>query len=225
MQETRRRRCWSLGWEDPRRRRCQPSLAWRISWAEEPGGLQSTRSHRVRRGWAHSQPSSASLQYNFWRRHPSRLPPLHWTELQSGAGGETLCRHGSYWTSQTSHVGSGGWGGVGQRGVGAGRDPLMERSPKDKVKRRDSGHSGHSGHWNREAEARWPSAGGKPGLHLRSLGEWKTLKACALKAMVFFLSSYFLRLMAFPPPRRKKQILKKKKINQLMNEFSFVIRC
>ena len=27
-------------------------LAWRISWAEEPGGLQSMGSHRVKHNWA-----------------------------------------------------------------------------------------------------------------------------------------------------------------------------
>ena len=27
-------------------------LAWRIPWIEEPGGLQSTRSQRVRHNWA-----------------------------------------------------------------------------------------------------------------------------------------------------------------------------
>ena len=39
-----------LGWEDP----CEEgmathssSLAWRIPWTEEPGGLQSIGSHRV----------------------------------------------------------------------------------------------------------------------------------------------------------------------------------
>ena len=53
MQET-----WvrSLGWEDPLkkslwRREWLPTsciLAWRIPWTEEPGGLQSMGSHRVR---------------------------------------------------------------------------------------------------------------------------------------------------------------------------------
>jgi len=47
MQET-----WvqSLGWEDPLEKgtATHPSiLAWRISWTEEPGGLQSMRSQRV----------------------------------------------------------------------------------------------------------------------------------------------------------------------------------
>ena len=29
-------------------------LAWKIPWTEEPGGLQSMRSQRVRHDWAHA---------------------------------------------------------------------------------------------------------------------------------------------------------------------------
>ena len=48
MQET-----WvrSLGWEDPPEKKMAPHssvLAWRIPGTEEPGGLQSTGSQRVR---------------------------------------------------------------------------------------------------------------------------------------------------------------------------------
>ena len=42
---------WSLGWEDPLEEDMvthSSILAWRISWTEEPGGLQSMASHRVR---------------------------------------------------------------------------------------------------------------------------------------------------------------------------------
>ena len=48
VQETRIR---SLGWEDPLEKEMatHPSiLAWKISWTEEPGGLQSMGSQRVR---------------------------------------------------------------------------------------------------------------------------------------------------------------------------------
>ena len=41
---------WSLGWEDPLEEGMathSSSLAWRIQWTEEPGGLQSVRSQRV----------------------------------------------------------------------------------------------------------------------------------------------------------------------------------
>ena len=47
MQETRVR---SLGWEDPLEKEmaAYSSTAWRIPWTEEPGGLQSMGSQRVR---------------------------------------------------------------------------------------------------------------------------------------------------------------------------------
>ena len=54
MQETRVR---FLGWEDPLKEMATHSstLAWRISWKEDPGGLQSTGSQRVRHDWVISQ--------------------------------------------------------------------------------------------------------------------------------------------------------------------------
>ena len=48
MQETQVR---SLGWEDPLEKEMATHsniLAWGISWTEEPGGLQSMGSQRVR---------------------------------------------------------------------------------------------------------------------------------------------------------------------------------
>ena len=39
----------SLGWEDPLEKEMathSSTLAWRIPWTEEPGGLQSTRGHK-----------------------------------------------------------------------------------------------------------------------------------------------------------------------------------
>ena len=42
---------WSLAWEDPLEEGMATHssiLAWRIPWTEEPGGLQSMRSQRVR---------------------------------------------------------------------------------------------------------------------------------------------------------------------------------
>ena len=44
-----------LGQEDPPEKEMATYcsiLAWKIPWPEEPGGLQSTRSQRVRRDWA-----------------------------------------------------------------------------------------------------------------------------------------------------------------------------
>ena len=46
---------WSLGWEYPLEEGMEThssTLAWRIPWTEEPGGLQSTGSERVRHEWA-----------------------------------------------------------------------------------------------------------------------------------------------------------------------------
>ena len=57
VQETRVR---SLGWEDPLEKEMATHssiLAWRIPWTEEPGGLQSTGSQRVRHDWATSHTS------------------------------------------------------------------------------------------------------------------------------------------------------------------------
>jgi len=50
MQEMKETWVRSLGWEDPLEEgMATPSsiLAWRITWIEEPGGLQSIASHRV----------------------------------------------------------------------------------------------------------------------------------------------------------------------------------
>ena len=60
MQET---RVWSLGWENPLEKEMATHssiLTWRIPWTEEPGGLQSTGSQRIRHDWAISQ--SVSLR-------------------------------------------------------------------------------------------------------------------------------------------------------------------
>ena len=54
MQETQVR---SLGWEDPLEKEMAThsnTLAWKIPWTEEPGGLQSTGSQRVGHDWATS---------------------------------------------------------------------------------------------------------------------------------------------------------------------------
>ena len=51
MQEMQETQVWSLGWEDPLEKEIAPHssvLAWEIPWAEEPGGLLSMRSKRVK---------------------------------------------------------------------------------------------------------------------------------------------------------------------------------
>ena len=45
---------WSLGWENPLEKELAThscTLAWKISWTEEPGRLQSMGSQRVRHDW------------------------------------------------------------------------------------------------------------------------------------------------------------------------------
>ena len=45
----------SLGWEDPLEKEMathSSTLAWRIPWTEEPGGVQSMVSQRVKHDWA-----------------------------------------------------------------------------------------------------------------------------------------------------------------------------
>ena len=52
----------SLGWEDPLEEGMATHssiLAWRIPWTEEPGGLQSTGSQRVRPDWVTNTFTSA----------------------------------------------------------------------------------------------------------------------------------------------------------------------
>ena len=54
MQET---QDWALGWEDPLEKEMaihSSTIAWKISWTEEPGRLQSIGSQRVRHDWATS---------------------------------------------------------------------------------------------------------------------------------------------------------------------------
>ena len=49
---------WSLGWEDPLEEGLAAHsniLAWRISWMEEPGRLQSRASQRVGHDWPQKQ--------------------------------------------------------------------------------------------------------------------------------------------------------------------------
>ena len=53
MQETQETQVQSLGWEDPLEEEmatCPSILAGKIPWTEEPGGLQSMESQRVRLG-------------------------------------------------------------------------------------------------------------------------------------------------------------------------------
>ena len=61
-------RIQSLGWEEPLEKGMATHssiLAWRIPWAEEPGGLQSKGSQRVRHNWVTEHVHSGAPR--FWR--------------------------------------------------------------------------------------------------------------------------------------------------------------
>ena len=67
----------SLGWEDPLEKEMaihSSILAWRIPWTEEPGGLQSTGSQRVRHDWATSLHLAPLGRLQVWYHFPSN----HW---------------------------------------------------------------------------------------------------------------------------------------------------
>ena len=62
----------SLGWEDPLEKEMATHysiLAWRIPWAEEPGGLQSMGLQRVGHNWAthtHTHILGISHWFRYW---------------------------------------------------------------------------------------------------------------------------------------------------------------
>ena len=54
---------------------CSSSLAWKISWTEEPGGLQSSGSLRIRHDWATSLSLFTSTHWRRkWQPTPVFLP-------------------------------------------------------------------------------------------------------------------------------------------------------
>ena len=76
---------WFLGWEDPLEKGMATHssiLAWRIPWIEEPGGLQSMGSQRVRHDWvtnthtqasAHSSDCETCLPQTGWKFAPTHV--------------------------------------------------------------------------------------------------------------------------------------------------------
>ena len=84
---------WSLGWEDPLEKGTathSSSLAWRIPWTEEPGGLQSMGLHRAGHDWA----TSLSLTHSSslaWR--------IPWIEEPGGLQSMGLHRAGHDWVT------------------------------------------------------------------------------------------------------------------------------
>ena len=74
FQETQEIRVRSLGWEDPLEEDMathSSTLAWRIPCTEEPGGLQSVESQRVRHDW------SDWARTHAWLPGPLHSPYLH----------------------------------------------------------------------------------------------------------------------------------------------------
>ena len=76
MQET---GVWSLGQEDPLEKEMATHssvLAWRISWTEKPGRLQSMGSQRVRHDWVTNtrQPCSTKGVIDITRKLGKRKP-------------------------------------------------------------------------------------------------------------------------------------------------------
>ena len=72
----------SLGWEDPLEKGMATHssiCAWRISWTEEPGGLQSTRLNRVGHDWSNLAQMHTILIVNYldlllWRYFEHFIP-------------------------------------------------------------------------------------------------------------------------------------------------------
>ena len=83
MRET---RVQSLGQEDPLEKEMathSSTLAWKISWTEEPGRLQSMGSQRVQQDWTTSLSLFAFMAFNCRNptRFPTRNPSLEWSLL------------------------------------------------------------------------------------------------------------------------------------------------
>ena len=76
------------------------TLAWKIPWVEEPGGLQSTGSLRVRHDWA----TSLSLfRFMHWRRKWQPTPVFLPGESQ-GRGSLVGCRLWGHTESDTTEA-------------------------------------------------------------------------------------------------------------------------
>ena len=91
----------SLGWEDPLEKGMATHssiLAWRIPWTEEPGGLQSMGSQRVRHDWVTSTTNFTFQQYQnlcsltpwciyfcsrCWEPPPGQLPTTYGSVFQT----------------------------------------------------------------------------------------------------------------------------------------------
>ena len=103
------------------------TLAWKIPWTEEPGGLQSMGSLRLRHNWA----TSLSLfTFMHWRRKWQPTPVFLPGESQ-GRGSLVGCIYGvtqsRTWLKRLSSSSRQLWGSPG--GSVVGLIPVLERSP------------------------------------------------------------------------------------------------
>ena len=83
MQET---RVWSLGQKDPLEKGMvthSNNLAWKITWTEEPGGLQSIGLQRVGHDWVTNPHSSANLNFLFLKMFRNRVYPVSQLQMPS----------------------------------------------------------------------------------------------------------------------------------------------
>ena len=88
---------WSLGWEDSLEKgmaiHCS-ILAWRIPWTEEPGGLQSMGSQRVRHDWMANPSQKKSLFFFRFLSHIGYYRILSRAPWLSSRSLVTMCRLG-----------------------------------------------------------------------------------------------------------------------------------
>ena len=75
---------WSLGWEDPLEEGTathSSTLAWRILWTEESGGLQSLGSQRVGYNWSNLACSMHRHNFKDFIHLPSFFSTASWCEV------------------------------------------------------------------------------------------------------------------------------------------------
>ena len=80
-------RVWSLGWEDPLEQGMaahSSTLAWRIPWTEQLGGLQSMGSQRVGHDWACTYTRTVTVRGATLikiQKHGSEVSQLSWENV------------------------------------------------------------------------------------------------------------------------------------------------
>ena len=82
MQEIQKTQIQFLGWKDPLEKEMATHsniLVWKIPWPEEPGGLESIGSQRVRQDWATELESTT---YTPRTRIVPATPPPPWSRTQ-----------------------------------------------------------------------------------------------------------------------------------------------